>query len=99
MERDWAKAVNEAFDKKGITERVDARSYADQGIDKLPQVHEGPAVRQWKRKESALNKGDLEPLCDGINKTVSFILRIFKSIIDDIDEMKNKECQLTLSTK
>lgn len=40
----------EEIEKNGIAERVDARSYVDRGIDRLPQVHEGPAVRAMEKK-------------------------------------------------
>lgn len=87
----WAKAVNEAFAKNGITERVDARSYVDQGIDKLPQVHEGPAVRAMEKKGIRTDKGDWNRFVKGLNKTITFILGVFKSIIDDIDETKKQK--------
>ena len=36
----WAKMCNELYEEKGLTERVDARSYEERGIDKIPMVHE-----------------------------------------------------------
>ena len=87
----WAKAVNEAFEKNGIAERVDARSYVDQGIDKLPQVHEGPAVRAMEKKGIRTDKGDWNRFVKGLNRTITFILGVFKSIIDDIDETKKQK--------
>ena len=41
----WAKMCNELYEEKGLTERVDARSYEERGIDKIPMVHEGPNVQ------------------------------------------------------
>ena len=44
----WADLVNEEFRKRGIKEQIDHRSYAEQGIDLIPQVHEGPHVRNME---------------------------------------------------
>ena len=41
----WARMCNELYEEKGLTERVDARSYEERGIDKIPMVHEGPNVQ------------------------------------------------------
>lgn len=38
----WARLVNEAYAAAGMDLRVDHRSYADQGIDKVPERHLGP---------------------------------------------------------
>lgn len=37
----WADMVNEEFQKKGMQERIDHRSYEAQGIMLIPQIHEG----------------------------------------------------------
>ncbi|MEH1833025.1 MAG: MobQ family relaxase [Nostoc sp.] len=41
----WADHLNQHFEQKGYDARVDHRSYAAQGIDRMPQIHEGRAVR------------------------------------------------------
>jgi len=55
----WAALVNAKFEQKGLTCRVDHRSYERQGLDLLPTVHEGVAVRQMEAKGIATDKGDL----------------------------------------
>ena len=40
---------NAKFEEKGLPCRIDHRSYLRQGLDLLPTVHEGPAVRQMER--------------------------------------------------
>lgn len=39
----WSKVANEALRAVGSTERIDHRSYAEQGINRIPGVHEGAA--------------------------------------------------------
>lgn len=38
----WSESVNMALSEANLSERVDHRSYADQGIDKEPGTHRGP---------------------------------------------------------
>ena len=42
----WADHANKALEEAQIEERVDHRSYKDQGIDQQPTVHEGHAARE-----------------------------------------------------
>ena len=47
----WAAAVNQALAQAGHPERVDARSFQDQGIaDRQPTIHEGVAARALERR-------------------------------------------------
>ena len=54
----WEIECNQALEEAGKAARVDARSLADQGIDRLPTVHEGVAVRQMERRGIATERGD-----------------------------------------
>lgn len=41
-----ADAMNAALERWGFTERVDPRSYREQGVALTPQLHEGPGARR-----------------------------------------------------
>lgn len=62
---EWAKTLNKTFEKHGIRDRdgrvirVDHRSYADQGIEKEPGVHLGPAVTALERQGVRTERGDI----------------------------------------
>lgn len=49
----WADVVNAALAEAGHAVRVDHRSLKDQGIDREPQIHEGPAVTAARRRGDA----------------------------------------------
>ena len=87
----WAKAVNEAFEAKGITERVDYRSYVDQGLDFVPTVHEGPAVRAMEKKGIQTEKGEWNRLIRSLNRNIRKLLGKIKSIMTEIAELKEEE--------
>lgn len=40
----WAVKVNKTFESLGMEERIDHRSYKDQGVELIPTIHEGKAV-------------------------------------------------------
>ena len=54
-------------------ERVDLRSYARQGLDIIPTVHEGAAVRQMEKRGIQTNIGNL-------NREIRAANRLMKSI-------------------
>ena len=41
---------NAKFAEKGLTVRIDHRSYERQGVDLLPTIHEGATVRAMEKK-------------------------------------------------
>ena len=55
----WAEVVNAKFVEKNLGVRIDNRSYKRQGIEKLPTVHEGPAVKQMESKGITTDKAEL----------------------------------------
>ena len=46
----WADEVNLCLEQKGLEERIDHRSFADQGKDEQPTIHEGMAARALEKK-------------------------------------------------
>lgn len=49
----WATKLNTYFEIHGLDERVDHRSYKDQGLDIIPTIHEGKDVTAIERKRLA----------------------------------------------
>ena len=83
----WADLVNEEFRKRGIKEQIDHRSYAEQGIDLIPQVHEGPHVRNMEAKGIATEKGNLNRWIKEINKGILTLSKQVKDILSNIAEL------------
>lgn len=46
---EWERLANNALARAGVDTRIDHRSYADQGIDKIPQIHVGKVANRIDR--------------------------------------------------
>ena len=55
----WEDIQNEYLEAAGRPERVSMKSYKEQGIDRIPQIHMSPAVVAMERKGIRTRIGDL----------------------------------------
>lgn len=85
----WADLVNAEFEKHGLDCRVDHRSYADQGIELIPQIHEGPHVRKMEAKGIITEKGELNRWIKEINKGIVSLSHQLKDILSNIADLIN----------
>ena len=84
----WAAMCNARFEEKGYGERIDHRSYERQGIDLLPTVHEGPAVRQMEAKGIRTDKGEFNRWIKATNSVIRDIKKKIAALLDWLKEMK-----------
>jgi hypothetical protein len=56
--KNWADVNNRMFERLGLDERIDHRSYKDQGIDREPMVHLGYEAAALERKGIRTDRGD-----------------------------------------
>jgi len=54
----WANANNGMFERKGLAERIDHRSYKEQGVDRLPYIHMGHEATFLEKKGIFTRRGD-----------------------------------------
>lgn len=85
----WANLVNAEFEKHGLDCRVDHRSYVDQEIDLIPQIHEGPHVRKMEAKGIITENGELNRWIKEINKGIVSLSKQLKDILANIAELIN----------
>ncbi|MBR4961099.1 MAG: MobA/MobL family protein [Clostridia bacterium] len=80
---------NAKFEEKELTTRIDHRSYERQGIEQVPTVHEGPAVRQMEERGILTDKGDLNRMIRRLNnlrKSIAAALKELSALLQDIKE-------------
>ena len=92
----WADMVNAKFAEKGLAYRIDHRSYERQGVDLLPTVHEGVAIRQMEAMGIATDKGDLNrwikktrDLLRGIKKKISDLTYWITAVKDELSKSRS----------
>ncbi len=71
----WAEHVNRALEQAGETARVNHRSLAARGVDRVPQPKLGPAVQAMEARGSATDKGDELREVVALNATLAEIER------------------------
>ena len=69
----WAAHMNKALELKGVTVRVDHRSYKRQGVDKIPSIHMGVAAMRMEKRGIRTIKGDFNRVIAADNKLLKEI--------------------------
>ena len=86
----WCRMVNTEFEKKGITARIDHRSYEAQGIEQIPTIHEGPLVQKMEKRGIRTQKGDLNRWIKATNRLIAAIKKKLKSLMEWIAAVKEE---------
>lgn len=86
----WAELVNAKFEEKGLSCRVDHRSNEKRGIDEIPQVHEGSAVRRMEARGIVTEKGSWNRWVKKTNDAIRRILSVIHEISDWMKEMREE---------
>jgi hypothetical protein len=87
----WAAMVNAKFEEKGLTCRIDHRSFARQGVDQIPTQHGGPTVRAMEAKGIRTDKGNLNRF---IRKTNALLREAKEKITALISWLKDVKAEL-----
>ena len=90
----WADTANRYLEAIGSPERLDLRSYARQGIDKIPTVHMGPAVSQLEKKGIQTNIGNLNRDIKSANSPMQSIRQMVRSLKGWLSGLKEKKAAL-----
>ncbi len=93
---EWSKTLNRTFEKHRITDgegklfQVDHRSYEDQGLEKEPGVHLGPAATALERRGIRTERGDINREIYGRNDEVQFLRRQAQYITAQVLELEQE---------
>ena len=75
-----ADLINEALERAGVDERVDARSFLDRGIDREPTEHLGPTATQIEREGKDSERGDRNREIDERNEQLDRLVDELRDI-------------------
>ena len=98
--KEWSNHANRSLEREGIDQRIDHRSYQDQGIEKLPQIHLG-AAHQMEKRGIETELGNKNREIEEKNKDLELINRQEKAYSKqkeiyqerELEERKNPETQ------
>ena len=90
----WEVVQNRYLEMVGSPERVDLRSYARQGLDIVPTVHEGAAVRQMEKRGIQTNIGNLNREIRAANRLMKSIRQLIHNLKGWIAELGEKRKEL-----
>ena len=90
----WADTANRYLEANDRPERLDLRSYARQGIDKIPTVHMGPAACQMEKKGIQTNIGNLNRDIKSANSLMQSIRQMVRHLKGWIADLKEKKAAL-----
>ena len=93
----WAEKANMALERAGFDERIDHRSYAERGIDKVPTIHEGYAARQMgdlsarvqHNQEVQKRNQEIQALSRNIIEQQTLLERLIQEFKDFIEEVSH----------
>ena len=86
----WAALCNAKFEEKGLSYRIDHRSYERQGVEQLPTVYEGVAVRQMEAKGIVTDKGEHNRWIKSASAMLRTLGERIKTLVDWLNNTRAK---------
>jgi hypothetical protein len=68
--KEWEVVANQYLDRAGQNIRIDSRSYEEQGISRIPQIHLGKNVTAMRRQGIPTERGNLYDQIDKANEDI-----------------------------
>ena len=85
-----AALCNAKFEEKGLSCRIDHRSYERQGVEQVPTVHEGVAVRQMEAKGIVTDKGERNRWIKSATAMLRTLGERIKTLVDWLSDTRAK---------
>jgi hypothetical protein len=68
--KEWEVVANQYLERARVDTRIDSRSYEEQGISRIPQIHLGKNVTAMRRQGISTERGDLYDQIDKANQDI-----------------------------
>ena len=86
----WASMCNAKFEEKGLTCRIDHHSYERQGVEQIPTIHEGVAVRQMEARGIVTDKGEHNRWIKSASAMLRTLGERIKTLVDWLSDARSK---------
>jgi hypothetical protein len=87
----WANYANRTLERNGIKERIDHRTLAEQGIERVPQIHVGTHASAMEKRGVQSERGQLNNEIKELNKELENIDKENNKAISEYKELKQEE--------
>lgn len=84
----WADMCNRMFAEKELARKIDHRSYARQGVDLIPTIHEGPSVRQMEARGIETDKGKLNRWITKTRRMIADLKAGIRALLEALAEIR-----------
>ena len=89
--KEWEIITNQYLERAGQNIRIDSRSYDEQGISRIPQIHLGKNVTAMRRQGIPTERGDLYDQIDKANSDIRAQLETIYQAEGAIRDLGNDE--------
>jgi hypothetical protein len=89
--QEWEVLANQYLQRAGQNIRIDSRSYAEQGIERIPQIHLGKNVTAMRRQGIPTERGDRYDQIDRANENIRQNLEEIYQAESTIRDLGNAE--------
>lgn len=89
----WSEHTNKALENAGHEERIDHRSYKEQGIDQVATVHLGKTSSEMKKKGLTNPRVELNNQIKQLNQEKVIALKEYKELKAKLEQEKTNEAQ------
>lgn len=89
----WANHANKALEKAGVAERIDHRSYKEQGVDQLPTIHLGKTSSEMQKKGLTNPRVEINEQIKTVNKEKVITLQEYKKLKIQLEKQKEQQQQ------
>lgn len=86
----WCRMVNAEFERKGITARINHRSYEAQGVEQIPTVHVGLLVHKMEKRGIRTAKADLNRWIRTTNRLIAAVKKGIRTLLNWIAALKKE---------
>ena len=95
----WEETQNRYLEAAGRSERISMKSYARQGIDRIPTVHMGQAVTAMERRGIMTNIGNLNRDIKSANVLMGVLKRTILRLMNWLSEIRQAIAEIDMKPK
>jgi hypothetical protein len=88
--KEWEIVANKYLENAKVVERIDSRSYAEQGVARIPQIHLGKDVTAMRRRGVSTERGDIYDQIDQANEDIRANLEQIYESSSAIEQIKKE---------